>query len=71
MSVELDPGRFTLGERALGTHWVGGWLEPRAALDDMDKRKFLTLPGLEFRHLGPPGRSQSLYRLSYPGPMYM
>jgi hypothetical protein len=39
---------------------------PRAGLDDV-KRKFLTLPGLELQPLGRPTRSQSLYRLSYPG----
>jgi hypothetical protein len=31
---------------------------PRAGLDDMDKRKFLTLPGLEPGPLGRPARSQ-------------
>jgi hypothetical protein len=40
---------------------------PRAGLDDVEKRKFLTLPGLELRPLGCPARSQSLYRLRYPG----
>jgi hypothetical protein len=40
---------------------------PRASLDDLEKRKFLTLPGFELRPLGRPGRSQSLYRLRYPG----
>jgi hypothetical protein len=40
---------------------------PRAGLDDVEKRKFLTLPGPELRPLGRPDRSQSLYRLSYPG----
>jgi hypothetical protein len=39
----------------------------RAGLDDVEKRKFLTLPGLELRPFGGPARSQSLYRLSYPG----
>jgi hypothetical protein len=29
----------------------------RAGLDDLEKRKFLTLPGLELRHLGRPARS--------------
>jgi hypothetical protein len=58
------PGRFTPGERAPGTHWVGGWVGPRAGLDDVEKRKFLTLPRLELRPLGRPARSQSLYRLS-------
>jgi hypothetical protein len=42
-------------------------VEPRASLDKMEKRKFLTLPELELRLLGRPAHSQSLYRLSYPG----
>jgi hypothetical protein len=42
-------------------------VRPRANLDNVKKRKFLTLPGLEFRPLGRPARSQSLNRLSYPG----
>jgi hypothetical protein len=40
---------------------------PRAGLDDAEKRKFLTLSGLELRPLSRPARSQSLYRLRYPG----
>jgi hypothetical protein len=40
---------------------------PRAGLDYLEKRKFLILPGHERRALGRPARSQSLYRLSYPG----
>jgi hypothetical protein len=55
------PSRFTLGERASGTRWIGGWVDPRVGLDDVEKRKFLALPGLEFRPLGRPARSQSLY----------
>jgi len=27
------PGRFTPGERAPGTHWIGGWMGPRATLN--------------------------------------
>jgi hypothetical protein len=42
-------------------------VDPRASLDNLEKRKFLTLPGLELRPLGRPARSQSLYRLRYPG----
>jgi hypothetical protein len=64
-------GRFTPEEGALGTHWLGGWMGPSAGLDGMEKRKFLTLSGLELRPLGCPGRSQSLYRLSYPGSYVM
>jgi hypothetical protein len=41
------PCRFTPGERASGTPWIGGWADSRAGLDDVDKRKFLTLSGLE------------------------
>jgi hypothetical protein len=39
---------------------------PRAGLDDV-KRKFLALQGLELGFLGLPARSQSVYRLHYPG----
>jgi hypothetical protein len=48
--------------------WIGGWLDPRVSLDDVEKRKFVTPPGLEFRPLGHQTRSQSLYRLRCPGP---
>jgi hypothetical protein len=37
------------------------------SLDYVEKRKFLTPPGLELRPFGRPARSQLLYRLSYPG----
>jgi hypothetical protein len=39
----------------------------RAGLDDVERRKFLTLLGLKLRPLGHSASSQSLYRLSYPG----
>jgi hypothetical protein len=55
------------GERAPGTHLIGGWMDPRAGLDDVENRKFLILSGLELRPLGRPVRSQSLYLLRYPG----
>jgi hypothetical protein len=51
------PGRFIAEERAPGTHWMGGWVYLRAGLDDLEKRKFLTLPGLELRPLCRPARS--------------
>jgi hypothetical protein len=47
------PGRFTIRERAPGIHWV----DSRAGQDDVEKRKLLTLPGLELRPLGLPARS--------------
>jgi hypothetical protein len=46
------PGRFISGERDLGTHWLGGWGDTTAGLDDMEKREFLTPSGLELRPLG-------------------
>jgi hypothetical protein len=65
-AYEWTPSRsdsFTPGERASGTHWIGGWVGPRDSLDDVEKRKLLTLPGLELRTLRRSARSQSLYRL--------
>jgi hypothetical protein len=44
-------GRFTPGERSTSTHWILGWVGPKAGLDDMEKRKLLTLPGLKLRPL--------------------
>jgi hypothetical protein len=46
------PGRFTPS-----THWRGGWVDLRAGLDDLEKRQFLTPPGLELRLLSRPARS--------------
>jgi hypothetical protein len=45
-------------------------VDPRAGLDEVEKRKFLTLPGIELQNLGRPTRSQSLHRLRYPGSCY-
>jgi hypothetical protein len=51
------PGALPPGKEPLGTHWIGGWVNLRPGLDDLEKRKFLTLPGLELRPLGRPARS--------------
>jgi hypothetical protein len=55
------PGRFTPGKP--GTPCTGGWVGPRANLDEYGKSRL-------HRDLIPhrPDRSESLYRLSYPGP---
>jgi hypothetical protein len=53
-------------KRTPGTHWIG-LVNTRAGLDDVEKRKFLTLPGRELRLLDRPARSQLLYRLGYHG----
>jgi hypothetical protein len=65
--ISFTPRPLYTRERDRGTHWIGGWVGPRAGLDAAEKRKFLILPGLELRPLGRPARSQSLYRQHYPG----
>jgi len=35
-------GRLTSGERAPGAHWIGGWVDARAGLDMMVKRRILS-----------------------------
>jgi hypothetical protein len=56
-----SPNCFTPAEISPGTKLVEDWVDPRGGLDDVEKRKFLTLPGLELRSLVSPARSQSLY----------
>jgi hypothetical protein len=36
--MALDEGEwhFTPGEGALSTHWIGGWMDPGASLDDTE-----------------------------------
>jgi hypothetical protein len=41
--VSFTLGLISPGEKALGAHWIGGWVDPRDGLDDVEKRKFLTL----------------------------
>lgn len=59
----MDPRNFNLGvtwmwERAHGTHWTEGWMDPRAGKDAKKKRKqHLPLLGIETRLLGCPARS--------------
>jgi hypothetical protein len=54
------------GERAPGIHWIGGWVDPRGGVYNVEKRKLLTLPGLGLRPLDRQACSQSLYRLCFP-----
>jgi hypothetical protein len=50
MSGQLHaPANLTPRKEPPVIHWIGGWLNPRAGLDDMEKLKFLTLLGLEPR----------------------
>jgi hypothetical protein len=55
-----------LPQERTGTHCTGGWVGPRAGLNVCEKFR----PRRDFfktRSPDPPARSQSLYRLSYPG----
>jgi hypothetical protein len=38
------PGRVTTRETAPGTHWIGGWVGPRAVLDAVVKGKIPSPP---------------------------
>jgi hypothetical protein len=42
-------------------------VDHRAGLENLEERKFLTLPGFELRPLYRPARSMYIYRLHYPG----
>jgi hypothetical protein len=35
------PVCFTVGERALDTHWIGGWVGLRVGLGTVEKRKII------------------------------
>jgi hypothetical protein len=46
ISFKLLP--LYLGDRASGSHWIGGWVGPTAGLNVVEKRKIsLPLPGIE------------------------
>jgi hypothetical protein len=55
--VNFTPRPLSPRGRIPDTHWIGGWVDPRAGLDDMEKWKFLTLQGLGLRPLGRPALS--------------
>jgi hypothetical protein len=59
------PSACTPGETAPVTHWIGGWLGPRASLDTVEQGKKL-LP-LQEKYPGHPALSSLLYRPTYPG----
>jgi hypothetical protein len=60
------PDRFVPGERVPGTNRIGGWVDPRTGMDDVEMRQNLSLPGIELRPIGRPAHSRSVYRLRYP-----
>jgi hypothetical protein len=54
-------------KRAPSMYRIGGCVDPRDGLDDLEKKKFFTVPGPELQSLSRPACHQSLYRLRYPG----
>ena len=60
------PAALPPGKRP-GTHCMGGWVGPRADLDGCGKSR---PPPQRDSIPDPPARSESLYRLSYPGSHY-
>jgi hypothetical protein len=51
------PGRVVFWEITASTHWIGGWKDPRAALDAVEKSKFLAPAWNLTRSLSRPVRS--------------
>jgi hypothetical protein len=41
--VNFTPRPYYPRGKSTGTHWTGGWVDLRAGLDDLEKRKFFTL----------------------------
>jgi hypothetical protein len=60
------PGRFTPRERAPDNHSIGDRVGYGTGLDDLERRKILSLIGLELLPLSNPACSKSLYRMRYP-----
>jgi hypothetical protein len=59
-------GRFIPGARTADTHWIGGWVDPRAGLDAVMKRKNpIIVPVGNWNSVVQP-MAQFLYWLSYP-----
>jgi hypothetical protein len=55
------PAAIPPGDRVPGTLSIGGWVGSKVGPDDIEKRKFLILPGLEPQTFGRPAHIQSLY----------
>jgi hypothetical protein len=67
-ALDGSPCCFTPGEGDPSTHWIGGWLDPRACLGAVNKRKFL------YCRESNPGRPHSnplWYRLSHPDSIFI
>jgi hypothetical protein len=51
MEASFTPRSLYHGKDNPCALWIGDWVGPRAGLDDMEKWKLLTLPGLEVQYV--------------------
>jgi hypothetical protein len=58
-------GLFTPGETAPDTHWIGGWVNPRAGLDDVKKRQFFIPSNSEPSVVQPVASCYTEYAVQY------
>jgi hypothetical protein len=63
MVVSFTPRPTALGERDPGSHWIGGWVSPRAGLDAVEKRT-ISCPCREFNPGHPAVSNRSTTELS-------
>jgi hypothetical protein len=59
------PCRGTPRRESPGIHRIRCWMGRKAGMDGTQKKKSLTLSGLEIRPIDRPARGLSLYRLRY------
>jgi hypothetical protein len=48
-----DQAPLPQGKSPPGTHWIGDWVDTRAGLAAVEKRKNLAMPGIESRPSSP------------------
>jgi hypothetical protein len=69
MSGQLHaPAALLPGKQPPGTHWIGGWVGPRADLDDVERGKFFTLPGHNLLPLSLPASNCRYTNYAIPAP---
>jgi hypothetical protein len=59
MNGQLHAPAALLSEKEPRYLLARGWVDSRTGLDEVERRKFLTLPELDLRPLGHPVRNQS------------
>jgi hypothetical protein len=60
------PTALLPGKSSPVTHWMRGWVDPRFDLEDVEKRKFLTLPGLDPSVVQPVPSQYADYAMNVP-----